>query len=217
MIRPNKANAKGLLFPLPLGMGKTREPSSRVGDATNMPDPPIVAEPGTAPGRPTDGLPRHRLRFGLRTLLLAPVVVVTLLLCAFPKLLTGDYADVTVTDIHVGEGAVLIKMEASYSAGTGLGASLSGGGAFGSLGFSGDGANVIPTWPKHGHVEVNLQLRDRPMRQPRCDPRDLLAVTVGETYHLTSDEPLTIAAARTDEDPHDQCVMQITSGSRLGL
>ncbi len=102
------------------------------------------------------GPSRRRLRFGLRSLLLTPVAIATILLCVFPKLLTGDYAEVTVADLQVGEGFILIGMDVSYSAGTGLRVSVPGGGAFTGCTLSGGGESVLPTWPKHGRVEVRL-------------------------------------------------------------
>jgi hypothetical protein len=151
-----------------------------------------------------------RLRFRLRTLLLLPVVAAALLLVAFPKLLTGDFVEATVVSIEENADRVRIQLDARISSGTLWRATIFPKGAFGGLGVSGNSqphwTRLIPTWPKHETLLLNLRRRDKSLAAA-SDP--MLTIRQGETYRVTPRQPLDVA--------RDSCQMKVPRGSRLGL
>jgi hypothetical protein len=171
-------------------------------------------ENNAAPGAPeSNRIPRAwpRVRFRLRTLVLLPVVVAALLLIAFPKLLTGDFVKATVVSIEHHDGEVRIVMDARISRGTTQGATLYGG-YFGTLVVSNksrpDWTDIIPTWPRHETLLVNLGIRDNSAAE-MGDPTAMLTIQQGETFHVTPGHPFDLAP--------NSCQMKVWRGSRLGL
>jgi len=152
-----------------------------------------------------------RARFGLRTLLLLPVVVAAILLIAFPKLLTGDFVEATVVSIENKNGTVHIEMDARISSGTSQGATLYGG-YFGTLVVSGkprpDWTDIIPTWPRNETLLVSLGIRDN-SAAAMGDPTAMLSIRQGETFHVTPGHPFDLAP--------DSVQIKVWRGNRLGL
>lgn len=152
-----------------------------------------------------------RVRFRLRTLLLLPVVAAAILLIAFPKLLTGDFVEATVVSIENQNGRVHIEMDAQISSGTTWGATLYGG-YFGPLTVSSksrsDWTDIIPTWPRHETLLIDLGIRLNSSSET-SDPMSMLAVKQGVTYRITASKPLEFAP--------QSCRMKVWRGGRLGL
>jgi hypothetical protein len=154
---------------------------------------------------------RRRFRFRLRTFLLAPLIVVALLLIAFPKLITGDFVKATVRSIENDGASVRIEMDALISSGTGWGATLRSGAIFGTLGTGGNSephwTQIIPTWPRRQSIIINLGLRKAP---PGIhNGNSILMIKQGTSYHVTTDKPLWLA--------RDSCELKLVPGSRTGL
>jgi len=160
-----------------------------------------------------------RVRFGMRTLLLLPLIVTVLLLVLFPKLMTGDFVQATVVSVENTGNGFAITLDAHVSSSTGYGETLSFG-PFNSLGTSGHTlrhwTSIIPTWPRHELIVVNLGLREDALPPGVDDPAELIKITPGSTYRVTPGQPLTIAAATTNGH-RGGCSLRVTPGNRLGL
>ena len=169
----------------------------------------------------------RRFRFSLRTLLLAPILVGALLLCVFPKIVTGDYANVTITNIRGSGRNLRIEMATTRSAGTGIGAEIP---DVDSLGILVSGSDCrgwfptwpgwIPTWPRHGRTSITFTLGflgNDDARGAHGNLASLLAVRIGETYCVTRGAPLKLLVAQEGLGRRDQCTLRVSRGSRLGF
>jgi hypothetical protein len=139
------------------------------------------------------------------------MIVVAILLIAFPKLVTGDFVEATVVSIGNNGGNVIIEMDARISSGTGWGTTLSSG-PFGGLSTysrsAGHRARLLPTWPKHKTIFVTLTVRNNQMLE-RNAFEELLTVRQGTSYRVTPDRPLEIAPGN--------CRFSVRPGNRFGL
>jgi hypothetical protein len=162
----------------------------------------------------------RRVRFRLWMLLLAPLFVAILLLICFPKLLTGDFVEVTVVSIENYGSGFVIKMDAWESSRTGWGASLNYGPNTG-LGTSSESlphwSHFIPSWPKHTLITVNLGLNVDNLRPEAGNPMDVLTIKQGETFRVRPSHPFTIATAKSVGGERGKCIFEASRGSRLGL
>lgn len=168
------------------------------------------------PITPTRGLKWPRLRFGLRSLLLLPIVTTALLLLSFPKLLTGDYLEVTVKDVQDDDGRLRFDLETTMSSGTGFRLTYRDAPIEG-FHFEGDITNTIPTWSKRGPLMIRLIFQPDVLLRSTELVCDVATVKPGETFHVTPDHPLTLAILRLSNGAHVKCLLQIHSESRLGL
>ena len=160
-----------------------------------------------------------RFRFRLRTLLIAPLVVVALLLAAFPKLVTGDFLEVDVISIeNVGNGTLQIELATTISSGTAWRAVMEmDGGPFRSMGTTGKRwTGTIPTWPKHNSIVVELVVsRDR--LPPKIDDiQDVIIINDEDTYDVTPNLSLVVARAEDVNGNEGSCRLEVVPGNRLG-
>lgn len=159
-----------------------------------------------------------RVRFRLRTLLIAPLVVAALLLIAFPKLVTGDFLKVEVKSIEKSEtGYLRIELATTISSGTGWQADI-GGGTLNSLACSGQSwTRTIPTWPKRSSLTVTLGVSRDGLPPEMDDVQDVLTINVGDTYRLTPDQPLDLARVKGVNGTEETCRFEVVRENRLGL
>jgi hypothetical protein len=180
---------------------------------TNSEEPPVPAQNG-APVHAT-----HRLRFRLRTLLFAPLVVAILLAVIFPKLMTGDFVQLTVVSIKNYDSRIVIELESVSSSDTSWGIPMS------HIPFSSISVGSEPrphwtdfmgTWPKRELITINLALKRTKMPGNVDDPMELINVKRGETYRVTPSNSLIIAKTRSAARQQRECVIEVDYGNRFG-
>jgi hypothetical protein len=162
----------------------------------------------------------RRVRFQVRTLLIAPIVLAALLLVAFPKLVSGDFVEATITSVEDYGSGIVIKMDAWQSSQTGWGASLNYGPFFG-VGISSERihhcSDFIPTWPKHELITINLSFNSSKLPKRANNRMDVVRVGEHEVLRIDVHQPATIAQATSLTGEQGKCTFEVSLGDRLGL
>jgi hypothetical protein len=161
-----------------------------------------------------------RPHFPLKALLFAPIVVTMLLFIAVPKLLTGDFVEITVTSIKEDGRGFLIEMDAWVSSGTGFGIDTDYG-PFSQMGITNKRlrhwTRLISTWPEHYLVTIDLRVNRDKLPKAMGDPISMVRVTEGESVRGKVGEPIAVAFGKSVDGEQGKCVLEVSRGSRLGL
>src|SRR5262245_14684301 len=76
---------------------------------------------GTHPKRSAPGMLNRRRQFGIRALLLLPLFVALALVVSFPKVITGDFCQLTIEEIRRDGDAITVVARSRISSSTGIG------------------------------------------------------------------------------------------------
>lgn len=138
---------------------------------------------------------------------------------AFPKLITGDFIEVTIVSIDEHDNSVTIEMDARISSKTTWGATnaLHGG----ALGVSGKTqshwTHLIPTWPRRQSIIINVRVSRARLPQETASLADVLLIQQGDVYYVTPNSPLDLIRTRFANGKEGRCWFEASRGSRLGM
>jgi hypothetical protein len=158
----------------------------------------------------------------MRTLLLLPLLVAASLLVAFPKLVTGDFIDVTVDSVDEVEQAITfgITIRSSNETGCALSHGTAMRGTWGDRISSGENDKpLLPTWPTKEKREfyIGIKAAELPGALPIKDLKSIVRVEVGHTYRVTPGHPLTMAAVNRDSGKQCVCLLSAYATSGKGF
>jgi len=174
----------------------------------------------TEPAPTAQNRARVRPQFRLKTLLLAPILVIALLFVIFPKLISGDVVDATVVSIKESGDSLVIEFDVWASSHTSFGTESSYG-PFTSFGMSSErrasSGRLLSTWPEHYLCRINIGVNRKKLPTDMKSALSLVKVNEGERVHISVDQPVIVAIGKNIAGQEGKCTFKVQKGSRLGL